>query len=180
MIALGLAMGLLTVLTSTHYYMVALGVKAEREGADMHRRLLLHHRIGTFLNHVEAAKPFYFSQSDPYVGLVFTHDHGNDLNKAFSGSVLTRLFVYENQLWLATLPSPENWTEEQPPIIVELLAEKVTDFAVRFVDDKGQESSTWNLDRKELPGVVHIRMNIANQPYEQKVVFPKHSKVIEL
>lgn len=185
MIAMGLAMAILTALSTLHWQMVAIGVKAEQERAQVFNHLLLQHRISSALSHAERPDPkksayFYFSESDPYVGLVFSHDHGSDLNKSFSNLVLSRLFVYEHNLYLATLPPPADWTEEQPALLVEKLAEDVTGFEIKFIDSDGQSTSTWPQDKKALPAIAIISMKIKNQFYEQRFVFPFHPKVIEL
>lgn len=180
MIALGLAMALLTVLATSHWQMIAIGVKAENERAQMFRHLLVQHRISSFLSHVKSSKYFYFSESDPYVGLVFTHDQANDLNKQFSNEVLTRLFVYDGKLWLATLPPPAKWTEEQPQLLVEELADEVTNFTITFTDNKGITSFNWPQERKELPVIISISMKIAGSDYKQKVVLLTQVKALEL
>jgi type II secretory pathway pseudopilin PulG len=180
MIAMGLAMGILTALTAIHWQMVTLGVKAEREYAEMFQHLLLQNRLSNTLAHIDNKKIFYLSEDPIYPGLVFSPTRGNDLSKTFSNDVITRVFCTKNQLFLATLPSLDKWNEQQPPILVELLADNVTDFKVQFVDSEGQNLNSWDKDIQALPAIVIFSMNIKKNRYEQKIVIPKHEKVLSL
>ena len=70
--------------------------------------------------------------------LVFSYDHGIDLNERFSNHVLGRLFVEEtesnNYLVLATWPVPRCWTkeDESPPIRKEILIDRVEELDFEF------------------------------------------------
>lgn len=177
LVSLGLATFILTALATVHWQVVALGVKAEKERNELFTQVLIQYRIADLFSLMDD-KYFYFSENEPYAGLVFTYDRGNDLNKLLSGQVLARLFVYENKLMLATLPAPNQWTSEQPPIHVEQLADKVTHFRVNFVDANGLRSETWTQERKELPAIVIVAMNIDNKPHEHRIVIPEHPRKV--
>lgn len=175
-LAMILSMALLTGLAGIHWQMTAIGIKAENEREEQFRYQLLRHRITTLLGKVKAPEKskdrfFFISETAPYEGVVFSYDNGNSLNKPFSNNVISRLFLHDGQLLLVTLPVPSQWTEEQPPHLMEVLADEVTEFEVDPLYDESE---------KGLPAILTLRMKINGKPFEQRVVLPLHPKVVVL
>lgn len=183
MIAMGLAMGVLSALAAFHWQMVSIGLKAEQEYADLSRQFFIRHRISEYLSEVKPPNNefFFFSSEDPiYPGLVFCSDRGVDLNRHFANQVICRIFVYNKTLFLAVLPAKKKWDEQQPPIMVDELAEDVADFKVAFVDSEGNKTFQWEKNRKGLPAIVEFSMTIKGRSCQQKMVIPLHEKVLTL
>lgn len=146
LIALGITMLVLSTLTFFYRQIDAINSQVEKVQKESFAMRYVENRLAAVLpnsvSETDSKKDFFFftttssftfaKQGSPT--LLFTYDNGVKLDKLFSNHVLGRLFLdSENNLCLATWPSPSRWTEGvNPPMKKEVLLEGVKELSFGF------------------------------------------------
>ncbi len=146
MIALSLALIILSALTYFYQQMTLTGAVLERTQKENFQIRNLENRLGTVLTRTisstDPSNHFHFFTSSDAGGLfmpgssslVFTFDNCVQSNKEMSYHVIGRLFLdRDGQLILATWPVESRWIEGMPiPVSHQVLLENVSALSFRF------------------------------------------------
>ncbi len=150
LIGLSLLSVLLSILFSFFTSSAKLQLRLERAENDLLMRQHLQTRLQSILTSIippkslEGQVSLYTLQADKDLdpSLIVTFDNGIDPDPAFSGAILGRIFLKENQLCLAMWPS-EKKKGEIPTVRREVLMEGVTSFTFRFLARNIDETIEW-------------------------------------
>jgi len=211
LIATVLTMMLLTSITFLYRQVTLINKESERLQKEQFRLTYLEKRLGsiipTIISPTDTSSDFYFYTSDGLIhdnqSLVFTYDHGVNLDKNQSNHLLGRLYVDKNNLVLATWVSPKRWALN-PNIEMkkEVLLENVSDLNFEFYmpPKKDRElvvkansqtpditlenhwHKTWSYKYNQLPPMmkIHFKKLIDNKtiPFTFAFSLPKSNLVI--
>jgi len=164
MIAMGLAVMVLTTLTYFYSDIDSLNREMERIQKESFHNLYVENRLSMILPRAvserDSKKDFYFFTSTTPGGffkagstnLVFTFDNGVMLDKDFSNHVLARLYLDpQNRLCLATWPSPKRWNPVGlTSMKKEVLLENVEQLQFSFYVPPEKDRSKWGVASKPL------------------------------
>lgn len=180
MIALALALLILTALLSSYLHMERTAAWWQKEEKRLFSERFFYHRLLEIFSHLEEAdqeKTFFFTPEMQSAwtlpnspSLIFSYDNGASLDTTLSGSTLGRLFVTpEGELTLITWPNREAWKEQTVPSFHrEVLMDQVKQLSFSFfqvateenIDLTGWNSGKWTKDNKALPGAIQLSLTL--------------------
>lgn len=196
LISLALTMLLLSTLTYFYQDVSKMNAEYEKLRKEGFQQTYVENRLANILpkavSPTDKKKDFSFFTSGDANGflkmgqpsLVFTFDSGVELDKSFANHVVGRLFLNrENQLILATWPSPKRWDAVKlPPMKKEVLMEQVDSIHFEFyvppangkdahtIEPKNAWHKEWKQEYQKLPALV--RLLLTRQGKTITFVFP--------
>ena len=207
-----MTMMLLTSITFLYRQVTLINKESERLQKEQFRLTYLEKRLGsiipTIISPTDILEDFYFYTSEALIhdnqSLVFTYDHGVNLDKNLSNHLLGRLYVdSKKNLVLATWVSPRRWgINPNLEMKREVLLENVSDLNFEFYvpPKKDRElivkpskqtpdilpenhwHKTWSYRHNQLPPMmkIHFKKNIDEKPVPFTFAFslPKSNLVI--
>lgn len=196
LIALALTMILLSTLTYFYQDVSKMNTEYEKLRKEGFQFTYVENRLANILPKAvpptDKSKDFAFFTSGDANGflkmgqpsLIFAFDNGVELDKNFANHVVGRLCVNkDNQLVLATWPSPNRWESvKQPPIKKEILMDNVDTLHFEFyvppgktynphsIEPKNAWHKEWKQDYQKLPAMVRVQVKRQNKT--MNFVFP--------
>lgn len=196
LISLALTMLLLSTLTYFYQDIMKMNVEYEKLRKEGFQFTYVENRLSNILpkavSPTDKKKDFAFFTSGDANGflkmgqpsLIFAFDSGVEVDKNFANHVVGRLFVNkDNQLILATWPSPKRWESiKQPPMKKEILMDQVDSLHFEFyvppgkannqhpIEPKNAWHKEWKQEYQKLPAMV--RVLLTRQGKSMNFVFP--------
>jgi len=196
LISMALTMVLLSVMTYFYQDISQLNVEYEKLRKEGFQFTYVENRLADIfpktVSPTDKKKDFAFFTTGDSNGLlkigqpslIFAFDSGVVLDKEFANHVIGRLFISkENQLILATWPSPKRWDSvKAPQMKKEILMDNVNSIHFEFyvppgklanehtIEPKNAWHKEWKQDYQKLPAMV--RMVLTRQEKAMTFIFP--------
>lgn len=182
-----IALSLTTLLVSLLFFSYRQTTKTLGETQDLlwqtEEQYGLRKRLDTVLPEilpVDEKTPFYTETINDFPSLVFAYNNGVDSEHEYSGDVIGRLYIdQENRLILATWPAPGRWRIQPPPYRTVTLLSEVDHLEIRCFEPPDFDpnpiksptgipdewNDVWKEEYKTIPALVRLIIDYGDQEH---------------